>query len=234
LKKIKLNFRSYFIGISEFVKKKKFRKYLKILLALLATTILLLIFCYFIVVQKAKPFLYSDLREIPENKVGLILGTSKNLGPNIPNPYFYNRINAAFELFKAGKVKYLLVSGDNRKSNYNEPADMKNELINMGIPDSLIVLDYAGLRTFDSMIRSKEIFGQSKITVISQKFHNERAIYIALNYGIQAVGYNAKDVDFVEGLKTMWRELFARVKLFIDIYITHEKPRFLGEKIEIK
>jgi SanA protein len=216
------------------MKIRKSKKYLLLCLTSLLLLAFFLLICYKIVSVKTKSFLYDDISLIPVNKVGLLLGTSKNLSSNVPNPYFYNRIKAAVELLKAGKIKFILVSGDNRKANYNEPVEMQKELIKMGVPDSLIYLDYAGFRTFDSMIRSKEVFGQTKITVISQKFHNERAIYIALNYGIEAVGYNAKDVDFSEGIKTTWRELFARVKLFIDIYITDEKPKFLGEKIEIK
>jgi SanA protein len=102
-----------------------------------------------------------------------------------------------------------------------------------GIPDSVIYLDYAGFRTFDSMIRAKEIFGQNKFIVVSQKFHNERAIFIARKYNMEVYGYNAEDVNAASGFKTKVRELFARVKVFIDVY-SGKKPKFLGEKITIK
>ena len=121
---------------------------------------------------------------------------------------------------------------DNRRHNYNEPQAMKDSLVNRGIPKESLVLDFAGLRTLDSMVRSKEVFGQDSVTVISQQFHNERAIYLARHYGIHAIGYNAKDVSAYEGLKTRMRELLARVKVFVDFFI-NKQPRHLGEKIEI-
>ena len=110
---------------------------------------------------------------------------------------------------------------------------MKKELISAGVPDSVIFLDYAGFRTYDSMIRAKEVFGQTKFIVVSQQFHNERAIFIARQYGIEAYGYNAEDVSAYSGFKTKVRELFARVKVFIDVY-TNKKPKFLGEKVIVK
>ena len=152
--------------------------------------------------------------------------------PGKTNPYFKNRIDAAEELFESGKIKYILISGDNRRHNYNEPQAMKDSLVNRGIPKESLVLDFAGLRTLDSMVRSKEIFGQDSVTVISQQFHNERAIYLARHYGIHAIGYNAKDVSAYEGLKTQIRELLARVKVFVDFFV-NKQPRHLGEKIEI-
>lgn len=177
--------------------------------------------------------IYEDVNEIPFNKAGLLLGTSKYLSRGKSNQYFQNRIKAAVDLYNAVKIKYIIISGDNRHISYNEPRDMRKELIANNIPDSCIFLDYAGFRTFDSVIRSKEIFGQHKITIISQQFHNQRAVYIAQHYNIDAIGYNASDVDAYNGFKTKIRELFARVKVFIDIFLIHEKPKFLGEKINI-
>ena len=83
------------------------------------------------------------------------------------------------ELFQAGKISRILVSGDNRRMNYNEPVEMRKALIAHGIPDSVIVMDFAGIRTLDSVIRAKKVFGQDRFTIISQRFHNERALYIA-------------------------------------------------------
>jgi SanA protein len=154
------------------------------------------------------------------------------MGDGSINQYFGNRIIATVELFKAGKIKYILVSGDNGSKGYNEPLDMKNELIQNGIPDAVIYLDYAGFRTFDSVIRANKIFGQTKIISISQKFHNERTVFIARKYNIEAFGYNAKDVDAYMGFKTNVREVFARVKVFVDI-MSNKEPKFLGDKIKI-
>lgn len=101
-----------------------------------------------------------------------------------------------------------------------------------GIPESRIFLDYAGFRTLDSVVRAKEIFGQDRFTVISQKFHNERAVYLARHYDIEAIGFNAQDVSVNNGFKTRIREWLARVKVFVDL-LTNKQPKFLGEQIEI-
>ena len=111
--------------------------------------------------------------------------------------------------------------------------DFKEELVKRGIPEDRIFLDYAGFRTLDSVIRAKEIFGQEEITIISQEFHNERAIYLAGKNDIEAVGFNARDVSRRYGLKVQLREYLARTKVFLDILFEVE-PKFLGEKIEIK
>ena len=126
-----------------------------------------------------------------------------------------------------------MVSGDNSSTDYDEPSTIKNDLVAQGIPPTKIFLDYAGFRTLDSVVRSKEIFGQHEVTIISQQFHNERGIYIAESKGMKAVGINAKDVSTPYGFKTRLRERFARVKMMLDL-IFGKKPKFLGEKIQIK
>lgn len=180
----------------------------------------------------SEEYLYNSTDSIPSCKTAVLLGTSKFMRNGTKNYFFYNRITAAEKLFRSGKIQFIIISGDNSLSYYNEPEDMKKELLKAGIPDSVIYLDYAGFRTFDSMIRAKEIFGQTKLIVVSQQFHNERAIFIARKYGIEAYGYNAEDVDAYNGFKTKVRELFARVKVFIDVY-TNKQPKFLGEKIKV-
>ena len=175
---------------------------------------------------------YLSANNIPHNKVGLLLGTSKFLSDGRINLYYKYRIDAAVQLFKAGKIDFILVSGDNSTKDYDEPSMIKQDLIDNGVPENKIFLDYAGFRTLDSVVRCKEIFGQNSITVISQQFHNERAIYIAERKGMDAVGFNAKDVTAYYGFKTQLREKFARVKMHIDL-IFGKNPKFLGEKIEI-
>ena len=191
-----------------------------------------ILFCNYRISKYGEGKVFGDTAFIPYNKVGLLLGTSPRVKGGKTNPYFKNRIDAAAELFESGKIKYILISGDNRRHNYNEPQAMKDSLVNRGIPKESLVLDFAGLRTLDSMVRSKEVFGQDSVTVISQQFHNERAIYLARHYGIHAIVFNAKDVSAYEGLKTRMRELLARVKVFVDFFI-NKQPRHLGEKIEI-
>lgn len=181
----------------------------------------------------AKAFIYQNIDSIPQNKAGLLLGTSKLLRSGLPNQYFQNRIQATVDLYKAGKIEVVVISGDNSREGYNEPEDMKSELMQHGIPEDKIYLDYAGFRTLDSVVRMEKIFGQKSFTIISQKFHNQRAIYIAHAKGLQAVGYNAEDVNAYSGFKTQLREKFARVKLFLDLW-TGKNPKFLGEPVIIQ
>lgn len=180
-----------------------------------------------------KDLVYKDVNSIPKNKVGLLLGTSKYLRSGELNQYFENRIQATVDLYNAKKIEFIVISGDNRKLSYNEPQDMKRELLLRGIPEERIFLDYAGFRTYDSVIRMNKIFGQNNFTIISQDFQNRRAIFIAMKMNLQAIGYNATDVDVYNGFKTNIREKFARVKVFLDLMI-HKEPKFLGESIEIK
>lgn len=177
--------------------------------------------------------IYNNIKDLPKNKVGLVLGTTKYITRGVLNPYFVYRIEAAVELYKAGKIEYILVSGDNSEIFYNEPITMKKELISYGIPEEAIFLDFAGFRTLDSVIRCKEVFGQDQFTIISQQFQNLRAVYIAQNANINAIAYNSKDVGLFFGIKTQARELFARVNAIIDVHILHKRPKFLGQKVNI-
>lgn len=177
-------------------------------------------------------YVTSSINKLPNEKVGLVLGTSKSLKNGNKNPYFFYRIEAAEELFKSGKIDYIIVSGDNSSQYYNEPEDMQTELIARGIPKTKIFLDFAGLRTLDSVVRAKEIFGQNSYLIISQRFHNERAIFLAQKKGIEAYGYNAKDVNKKAGFKTNLREYFARVKVFWDLFFGVD-PKFSGSKVVI-
>lgn len=201
-------------------------------MSILLLCILSIFICNKVIEVYAKGSLYPDVESIPYNKVGLLLGTTPKLKNGNNNLYFDYRIQGAVELYKAGKIKYILISGDNRREDYNEPEEMKKALLVQGVPEKSIYMDYAGFRTLDSVIRAKEIFGQDKLTVISQPFHNERAIYLASKNGINAIGFNARDVETYAGLKTQIRELFARVKVFIDL-ATGKQPHFLGEQINI-
>lgn len=208
------------------------KKIIRIAIVLSIITLLITWMCNYIIIKKSAPYIYTDTQTIPYNEVGLLLGTSKHLRSGALNQYFFNRIEAATQLYNSGKIKYVVVSGDNSREAYNEPLDMKNELMQRGIPDSVIYLDYAGFRTFDSVIRMHKIFGQSSFTIISQQFHNQRAIYIAQRKGLTAYGYNAQDVSAYNGFKTQVREKFARVKVFTDLLIG-KQPKFLGDTIVI-
>ncbi len=202
------------------------------LLSLLGLSALLLLIADH-VVSNAAQYTYDDASLIPYNKVAVILGTSKYLVDGRRNEYFANRIAAAVALYEQGKVSYFLVSGDNATRSYNEPREMRRELVKAGIPVERIYSDYAGFRTLDSIVRANAVFGQESFTIVSQGFHNERALYLARHFGIKAIGFNAKDVDAYSGLKTRARELMARVLCLLDVYILDKQPKFLGDKIAI-
>lgn len=213
---------------------KKYKTIIAIFIGLVFSCGVLTIICFSLVHNYAKERIYSEAKDIPHSKVGLLLGTAPITPWGTHNHYFDYRIDAATELFKLGKIDYILVSGDNHSTDYDEPSCMRDSLRVRGIPEDKIILDYAGFRTLDSVVRAKEIFEQDSITVISQQFHNERALYLAKQYGIEAIGYNAKDVTYwKKKLKIHGREYLARVKMFLDLY-TGKQPKFLGEKIKIE
>ncbi|MFS4416533.1 vancomycin high temperature exclusion protein [Maribacter sp. 2307ULW6-5] len=193
---------------------------------------LALLTSHYVIAHYAKDKMYDKLEDVPAQQVGLVLGTSKRLKSGAPNPYYTNRILATTLLYKSNKIKFVLASGDNGSIYYNEPNTIKKDLIAAGIPADRIFLDYAGFRTLDSMVRAKEIFGLDSVTVISQKFHNERAIYLAGKKGLKAIGFNAKDVSIEAGLRVRVRESLARVKVFVDLAL-QTQPKFFGEKVTI-
>jgi len=213
--------------------RKRRKKILLGTILILISLIILVLTANYSIEKNAENKTFSNVSNIKKNTVGLVLGTSKILKNGRVNLYFTYRINATVELYKKGKIDFVLVSGDNGTKNYDEPTDFKNELVKKGIPANKIFLDYAGFRTLDSVVRAKEIFSQLSLTIISQKFHNERAIYLAEKNGISAIGFNARDLSGKYGLKTRIREYFARTKAFLDI-IFKVSPKFLGEKIQIK
>jgi SanA protein len=218
-------------------KKSKFKnRMLKVLFRLFCVILILVIIALitssWVINSQTDKYLFDDLSKIKPTKVGLVLGTSKYLSAGRLNQFFRNRIDATVGLYRSGKIEYVLVSGDNHFIEYNEPEMMKKELIKSGIPENRIFMDFAGFRTYDSVVRCYYIFGQSSFIIISQKFHNQRAVFIARYMGLDVEGYNAKDVELSGSFKTLVRECFARVKMFIDIF-TDIKPRFLGSKIII-
>lgn len=185
-----------------------------------------------IVIKTTDRYNYTDINKIPAQKVGMVLGTSKYTRFSGTNLFYQYRVDAAVKLFEAGKIEYILISGDNGTMEYNEPQTFKEDLIAQGIPEDKIILDYAGFRTYDSVIRAKKVFGLDKVTIISQEFHNQRALYIARRSGITAYAFAAQNVGESYGRKTMIREYFAKVKAYLDV-LFNKDPKFLGEKIEI-
>jgi SanA protein len=180
------------------------------------------------VVGSTRNRVFSDVDALPVNNVAVVLGTSNKLINGTPNPFFENRIKMAATLYATGKVRHLIVSGDNRTRYYNEPLEMKKALVKSGVPDSVITLDYAGLRTLDSIVRCKEIFGQNTITIVTQPFHCYRALFISRYYNMNAVAVMAQEP--VLETNVYFREYFARAKAILDLYVLKTAPRHLGQR----
>jgi SanA protein len=185
------------------------------------------------VVASTQSRVLSDYRHLPDSGVALVLGTSHKLTNGEPNPFFQNRMKTAAQLYQQGKIVHFIVSGDNRTKYYNEPIEMQKALVKLGVPISAITLDYAGLRTLDSIVRCKEIFGQSNITIITQPFHSYRALFISDYYKVNAVALVANEPDS-EGNRVYAREYLARAKAVLDLYLLGTTPRHLGEKEPIQ
>lgn len=178
--------------------------------------------------------LYADVNATPPRAVGLVLGTSRLLGGGEENLYFTYRMDAAAALYKAGKLRYLLVSGDNRNASYDEPAQMRAALLARGVPAAAIYCDFAGITTLDSVLRAREVFGmRDDLMIVSQGFHNQRALYLAAHGGIDAIAFNAPDVNAYYGTRTLARERAARVRAWWDVHVAGRGPHHLGPAIPI-
>lgn len=192
------------------------------IVAIVGVLAIIMAVCDRMVDHAAKNKLYETVEDVPHRKVGLVLGTSPiSTWNGRRNYYFDHRIKAAADLYNAGKVEWLVVSGGdyrNTENGYDEPVAMRDSLMKQGVDSVRIILDYDGTRTLNSIAKMRDVYRQDSIIIISQKYHNERALYQAKHLGIDAIGYNAK----TPGRRTSWwrnrgREVLARVKLFIDI-----------------
>ena len=182
----------------------------------------------------ANSYSHKNVADCRVGDVGLVLGCSKRFSSGVPSLYFTGRMQAAAELWKSGKLRCIIVSGDNREKYYNEPRDMKAALVKLGVPEDKIVCDFAGLRIFDSVVRARRIFGAQKITIISQSYHVKRAVATARQLGIDAEGYCAAHIPFNRPtlLRQFVRERAARVAMVFDLLIGTE-PRHMGEQVAL-
>ncbi len=183
--------------------------------------------------SKSKDFIYSDINNLPYNKVGLVPGCNKYIAPGVLNIYYTQRINTTYKLFKAGKIDFILLSGDNALVSYDEPTEMKKSLIELGVPKEKIFLDYAGFRTLDTIIRANKVFQLDSVTFISQSFQNQRGVFIGEHQGMNIVAFNADYDDFENEKRIIIREFFAKIKMMLDLYIINKEPKFLGDLITI-
>jgi len=182
------------------------------------------------VINNSEAYVYANWSLLPDNDVGLVLGTSPFTRSGKPNPQFYGRIEAAVQLYQLGKIRHLIVSGANPDSTYNEPRQMWRELTKAGIPSQAITMDFAGFRTFDSITRAQAVFNLDRVTVITQQYHAYRAVFIAKKLHMRVVGYAAASDEISVFSRTYWREVFARVKAVLDIYLLSTTPKFVGEQ----
>ncbi len=192
--------------------------------------VILLILSNQIIQYSTSKYLFDSINDIPYNHTALVLGTTPFIRNGGTNPYFSKRMEAAATLYHNKKVSYLIVSGDNRTRYYNEPEQMRRALTELGVPYSAIIMDYAGLRTYDSVVRARDVFGIDSITIVSQKFHNQRAVFIARQKGMTAQAYNAHDVSYSSRDRTRFREWFAKAIVFWDLLI-NKKPKYTSESI---
>jgi SanA protein len=173
---------------------------------------------------------FEGIDEAPFNEVGLVLGTSSKTMSGIDNPYFVTRIEQAAALYKAGKVNHLIVSGDNETVYYNEPEKMKQALIENGVPASAITLDLSGFRTLDSIVRCKYVFGINSVTIITQKFHGYRALFLCNYNDLEAIVVTTQSLHDKGSLSVLLREYLARFKAVLDLYILHTVPKKIDRK----
>jgi Uncharacterized membrane protein len=189
------------------------------------------------VINSTDAYIYKDWALMPANDVGVVLGTSKYMENGKPSPEFRGRIAAAAELYRNGKIKHLIVSGANPDESYNEPRAMRRELVKAGVPDAAITMDFAGFRTLDSIVRAEAVFGLRQFTVITQRYHSYRTVFIGRKLGLKVVAYIAPATsEGGYGTRNPPREVFARVKAILDIFLLSTEPKFLGkpEHIELK
>ena len=200
----------------------------KLLSYVLGFSLVALISCF--IIDRAVSFyvqdrVYEDVEILPHRHYALVLGTSKYVTKRKTNKYYDYRLEASKLLIDQDKVDYLLLSGDNRTIQYNEPRTMFLDLRKMGVSESVMFKDFAGFRTLDSVVRANKVFQVPSFTIISQKFHCERALLIAKHYDIDAICFTAKQPEVYFGTRV--REMFARVKAVLDLIIG-VKPYFLG------
>ena len=204
-------------------------KHMRHILILLGLILFLLVIgWHWIVSFNSKGKTFDNIAAIHHNQVGLLLATSPFTAEGERNLYHENRIKATVQLYKHKRIDQIIVSGGDysNQGGYNELISIRDSLKNYGIPNSVILLDYKGTRTLNSILNAKEFYRLDSITFISQEYHNERAIYLAEKCGIEAIAYNAETPDLLgKRIRNEGREYLARVKMFIDLLQVFTLPR---------
>lgn len=182
------------------------------------------------ILSSADGKIFTDTVEIPQEPVALVLGTAPTLKNGNKNLFFERRMDAAARLYLAGKTKKLLVSGDNGSIYYDEPTAMKKALIQRGVPEKDIVLDYAGFSTLDSVVRAHRVFGVKECAIVTDDFHLARALYIAEHEGLKPVGFQTVPLSRQTSQRTYIREVGCRTQTWLDLHVLNRQPKFLGPK----
>lgn len=193
---------------------------MRTVIAIVSVVALVIVVCNLAVTFKTQGNCYDSVERIPSNEYGLLLGTSPITPQGGHNYYYDYRIKATAELYHKGKIKWIIASGGDysEQGGCNELTAMRDSLIAYDVPDSVMLLDYKGVRTLNSIRQTKDAYALDSITIISQEYHNERAIYLANHYGVEAIAFNAKTPKILDKkVKNKLREYLARVKMFIDI-----------------
>ena len=198
--------------------------FFRIIFGLLELGVLLLILANVWVVALTSGRTYNKISKVPSRDCALVLGTSPKMRSGVANPYFTARMDAVGTLYHHGKVKKIIVSGE-KSENYDEPAAMKRFLVyTEGVPENIIIEDPKGFNTHKSILRCKNVYGEKNVIIVSQGFHNLRALFFARNNGMHALGYDAQDVSKNESFyRNHTREFFARV-LAVFYYILGISP----------
>ena len=215
----------------------RIHRWLRWLLVLAGTplivTSLLTALCNGWVVWETRNYVHSTIDQLPATALGVVLGTSKNIAPHRPNLHFQTRMEATARLFAAGRIQHIIVSGAQNSRYYDEPSDMIDALVTLGIPKSAITPDRSGFRTLDSVVRVAEVFGETRYTLITDDFHINRAVFLARHHGHDAIGFSAGRVDPSFSFRSRFREIFARVKAVLDVYLFGTQPREVSEPREL-
>jgi SanA protein len=172
----------------------------------------------------------KSLDSLPNRDVAIVLGTAPRLAGGWANPFFESRMDAAARIYREHKVRHILVSGDNRRKDYDEPTAMLEALVKRGVPADAISRDYAGLRTLDTMERAKVVFGVNEATIVTDDFHLARSLFLARAKGLEAVGFHGEPVPWKWSKKTRCREVISRTKAWLDVYVLRTKPRHYGPR----
>jgi SanA protein len=180
-------------------------------------------------VNNTEAYLYTNWSKLPDNDVGLVLGTSPFTAEGKPNAHFQNRIAAAAELYQLGKVRHLILSGANPDARYNEPRKMQQALMALGVPAQAMTLDGGGTRTFDSVARARGIYQLDRVTIITQDYHAYRALFIAKKIGMHPVAYAPVGEESGPAFRPYLREVFARVWAIFDLFLLDTQPAASGE-----